>query len=324
VNTHIGSASFFGFPDVFGSCGKSLIFWALGVLLLPFALMGAETRGIWWYSARGDSWGAEQVLGDSVREAEVIHFLQEWNIGQVYCGFNARLRGKVPLLRAWNTKLHAAGRSSQLLLDENTWIYPQHRAKLLALHIQHDLIDFNATAANPRQRYDALHLDIEPQGLPEWKTLSPAGRKELLFMLRDTFQQVRLYLNQHGAADISVYADLPVWYDQVPEPVGWSSIAERDDWFADLGKSLAGISLMAYEQKTPGSMENKVGWEVQNFKGEVRIGLKASIGAGKTWNSLGDFVAMIQTQEAAKPLRKVDIFDLIQFHAATGMVSAVK
>jgi len=71
-------------------------------------------------------------------------------------------------------------------------------------------------------------------------------------------------------------------------------------------------------------MENKVGWEVQNFKGEVRIGLKASIGAGKTWNSLGDFVAMIQTQEAAKPLRKVDIFDLIQFHAATGMVSAVK
>ena len=292
--------------------------------MLPSALVGSEPRGIWWYSARGDSWGAEQVLGDSVREAEMIRFLQEWNIGRVYCGFNSQLRTKVPLLRAWNARLHAAGKSSQLLLDENTWIYPRHRAGLLSLHIQHDLIDFNATAANPGQRYDALHLDIEPQGLPEWKTLSPTKRKELLFLLRDTFQQVRLYLNQHGAADISVYADLPVWYDQVPEPVGWSSIAERDDWFADLGKLLAGISLMAYEQKTSGSMENKVGWEVQNFKGEVRIGLKASVGTGKTWNALSDFLAMIQTQEGAKASRKVDIFDLIQFHVAVDPVSAVK
>ena len=323
VNNDLRPASISGFQGVvLRKPRTSVTLWVLGVLILPLALLGAEPRGIWWYSASGNSWGAEQVLGNNAKEAAVIQFLQEWNIGRVYCGFNAHIRTNFPLIRTWNTKLHAAGKSSQLLLGEDAWIFPQHRSKLLTLYIQRDLIDFNAAATKADQRYDGLHLDIEPHGLPEWKTSSPAGRKDFLLLLRDTFQQVRLYLNQHGASAIPVYADLPVWYDQLPTPVGWNSAAERDAWFADLAKSLAGISLMAYDRKTSSAIEKGVDWELQNFKGEVRVGLKASVGAGKTWNSLADFVAIIQAQEAAKPSRHVDVFDFDQFHAVADPVSA--
>jgi hypothetical protein len=125
---------------------------------------------------------------------------------------------------------------------------------------------------------------------------------------------VRGFLDERGAKDIPVYADLPVWYDQVGKPVGWESVAERDAWFADLGRSVAGISLMAYERNTAAKIENGVAWELQHFKGEVRIGLEASVGTDKTWNSLNNLKAMIQLQETAKPPRIVDIHDFVQFH----------
>jgi hypothetical protein len=271
------------------------------------------TRGIWWWTSPEHPWGVDQVLGNPTREAEAIGFFKAWKFSKVYCSFSAQTRANPGVIRAWNSKLHAAGITSQLLLSENTWIYPQHRRNLLTVHIKPTLIDFNA-AAGPTERYDALHLDIEPHGFPEWVTLTPLERKNLLLMFRDTFQEVRAFLNQNGAAEIPVYADLPVWYDQVPTPVGWDSVAERDAWFQSLGQSLAGMSLMAYERKTAAGIENGVSWELQNFTGETRVALEASVGDGKTWASFESLLGMMQTQEQIQPLRRdLDIHDFIQF-----------
>ena len=275
----------------------------------------AEPRGIWWWTSAGQPWGVDQVLGDGNKEAQVLEFLKAWNFGRVYCSFSAATCANPAMIRGWNQKLHAAGISSQFLLSENTWIFPENRNNLLAGHIQPDLLDFNAAATNAAQRYDALHLDIEPHGLPQWGTNTPAGRRDYLLLLRDTFQAVRTYLDQHGAPDIPVYADLPVWYDQLPAPVGWNSTAERDDWFMELGKSLAGISLMAYERPTAASIEDGVWWELQHFKGEVRIALEASVGTGRTWPSFSALMAMVQTEEqAGSPPRRLDVHDFVQFH----------
>ena len=201
-------------------------------------------------------------------------------------------------------------------MSENTWIFPQNRNNLLTVHIQPKLIDFNAAATNAAQRYDALHLDIEPHGLPQWGTNTPAGRKDYLFQLRDTFQAVRTYLDQNGASDIPVYADLPVWYDQLSTPVGWNSTAERDAWFAALGQSLAGISLMAYERDTAASIENGVAWELQNFTNECRIALEANVGTnGNTWPNFSALMIMLQAEEqTGSPPRRLDVHDFVQFH----------
>lgn len=256
------------------------------------------------------------MIGKPAKEEALLKFLTAWQVDIIYTCFSAQARSSPEQIRGWNERLHAAGKTSQLLLSENTWIAPEHRSKLLEKHLQHELIDFNAAAENPRQRFDGVHLDIEPHGLPGWKTMTPEARKDLLFQFRDTLREVRAYLDSHGAGEIPVFADLPVWYDQVEKPVGWVSAAERDAWFADLGKLLAGISMMAYERDTAARIESGVIWELQNFKDEVRVGLEVSVGPGKTWKSTDELVSMIKTQEAASPPRPVDIHDLIQFHDA--------
>jgi len=303
--------------QVTGRVVRALIGGILSALLLSLCRTdAAEPRGIWWWSSAGHPWGVDQVLGDNNKETQVLQLLKAWNFGRVYCSFSAATRAKPAIIRAWNARLHAAGISSQLLLSENTWVFPQNRDNLLTVHIQPKLIDFNTAATNATERYDALHLDIEPHALVQWGTNTPTGRKELLFQFRDMLQAVRTYLDQHGAADIPVYADLPVWYDQVPTPVGWDSTAERDAWFAALGQSLAGISLMAYERDTAASIESGVAWEIQNFTNECRIALAADVGtSGNTWPSFRALMAMIQTEEqTGSPPRRLDVHHFVQFH----------
>jgi hypothetical protein len=287
------------------------------ILVVAMGRSGAaEARGIWWWTSAGSPWGVDQVLGNAAKEADVLQFLKAWNFGRVYCSFSAQTRANPAIIRAWNAKLHAAGIASQFLLSENTWIFPPYRTNLLTVHIQPKLIDFNAAATNAAQRYDALHLDIEPHGLPEWGTNTPAWRKSYLLQLRDTFQAVRTYLDQHGAQDIPVYADLPVWFDQIPTPVGWDSTAERDAWFTALGQSLAGISLMAYERKTAASIDSGVAWEIQNFTGECRVALEANVGINNnTWTNFSALMAMIRMEEqTGSPPRRLDVHDFVQFH----------
>ncbi len=297
---------------------------ALALLLMLSAWCRADDaavgpRGIWWWADRQHPWGTEQVLGNAAKETEVVRLLREWKVGVVYGSFGGSRRADPALLRAWNARLHAAGVSSQLLLSENTWIFPEHRAKLLQGNLRKELLDFNAACATPGERFDGLHLDIEPHGLPGWKTMTPERRKETLFLLRDTFREVRTLLDANGAARLPVYADLPVWFDQPAGPVGWKDAAERDAWFADLGKSLAGISLMAYERDTAAKIENGVRWELDHFQGEVRIGLEASVGPGKTWKNAAALTGMVETQEAlGTPPRRVDL------HAFTQYLDAVK
>jgi hypothetical protein len=292
--------------------------WLGALALSPACAKAGEARGIWWWTSPNHPWGTEQVIGNSAKETAVLDFLKAWDVGCLYCSFSEHKQAQPAVIRAWNGRVHAAGMSSQLLLGENTWVHPSNRLNLLTVHIQRGLIGFNAACTNSQERFDGLHLDIEPHGLPGWTTMTPAERKKLLLLFRDTFAEVRSYLDARGAADIPVHADLPVWYDQVGKPVGWESAAERDAWFADLGRSLSGISLMAYERDTAPRIESGVIWEIQHFKGEVRVGLEVSFGPdkGKTWKTFADFTEMMQAQERASPRRAVDIHDFIQFYDA--------
>ena len=132
----------------------------------------------------------------------------------------------------------------------------------------------------------------------------------------------RSYLDRNGAKALPVFADLPVWYDQVGAPIGWESDDERNKWFSDLSRSLSGISLMAYERDTSTRIENGVEWEIAKFKGEVRVGLETNIGIKGTWKSFDDFRKMIREQESiVTHPRSVDIHDFVSFHdAAVGPI----
>ncbi len=238
-------------------------------------------RSAWMWSNASHPFGAVNILGNEAKEDELIAYFGAWNFDRVYTSV-----GNLPLtdpatVARWNSTLSDYDIGPQMLLGENTWIFPGTRPNLLSL-LQTRFINFNNSRSDPRERFAGLHLDIEPHGLPAWQN-GTGNKKEMLFQLRDTYADVRALLDNQGNADVPIYADLPVWFDTSVD-IGWTNTAERDQWFNDIADSLAGISLMAFERSSLGSIVSGVDWEVQNFQGEVRVGLNASeIGPGKTF-----------------------------------------
>jgi hypothetical protein len=265
---------------------------------LGLSVVGAAQlpRSAWMWTTASHPYGAANILGNAAKEQEVIANFGAWNFDRIYTSV-----GNLPLTNPssvanWNATLSSYGIESQMLLGENTWIFPGTRPNLLSL-LQTRFLNFNNSRTHPQERFAGLHLDIEPQALPAWQN-GTGDKKEMLFQLRDTYAEVRALLNEGGAAGIPIYADLPVWFDS-SSAIGWTNSAERDQWFADIAESLAGISLMAFERGNLSSIVSGVDWEVQNFNGEVRIGLNASeIGAGNTFANYAAFDNLAKQIEA--------------------------
>jgi hypothetical protein len=197
----------------------------------------------------------------------------------------------------WNARLAGDGVQAQMLLGENSWIFPTSRISLLTL-VQTRLVNFNTGRTNPAERFTGLHLDIEPQGLAEWGAATATRRKELLYLLRDTYTAVRSQLDGFGGSEVKLYADLPVWFDSSTS-IGWDNASERDQWFSDIAVSLDGITLMAFERATLSSIVSGVDWEVRNLPIEVRVGLNAAeIGPGKTFSDFDAFEGLAEQIES--------------------------
>jgi hypothetical protein len=264
------------------------------------ALVGAQVdpiRGTWFWSDPEHVFGSAQVVGNPDRETYVRSVFAVWSIKRAYCSVGNRPIAEPDVIATWNSDLDDQGLTSMLLLSENTWIFPENHAALITL-IQTQLLDFNAAHADPRERFDGLHLDIEPHGLAEWSSLSPSERRDRLLLLRDTFAIVRSTLDDAGATGIGIYGDLPVWFDTMGGSIGWMSEADRDQFFADLDASLAGVSLMVFERSTFSEIQSGVQWELDNLTSEVRVALEADIGPGRTWQDFAEMMSMAEQIEA--------------------------
>ncbi len=267
----------------------------LGGAVADEPLMG---RGTWWWSGGASLLRVETALGDPVLEDRALATLLAYDFTWLYESSGALAVKQPARVAAWHRRLAANGIGVQLLLSENTWIFPANRAGLLAL-VQKELVDFNTACTDPAERYAGLHLDIEPHALPEWKTGDPAAKRVLLLQLADTFAAVRQYLDAHGGSALWLQADLPVWFDNVGTTEVWAAASDRDAWFASLGTGLNAVSLMAYERPSITSIQNGIAWELAHFSGQTRIALEFAVGAGATWPTLDAAFAAAATLEAA-------------------------
>ena len=254
-------------------------------------------------------------------ENATITFLGGKSVRMIYGSYGDRPITEASVIAAWNAKLQAAGMESQSLLSENTWIQVAFRPALLSLITTRVLNYNNAPGRTAAEKFDGLHLDIEPQGLPEWSGLTPAQKRSYLLLLRDTFVDVRAHFVAAGQPAFPVYADLPVWFDNLPVDggsIGWLSAADRNQWFNDIAAPLTGITLMPFDRLTFTSINDGVMWERANVTGAVvRSGIEADIGAGLTWASVPDFNAMMETMESAYgPGGAVDIQSYRQWREA--------
>ncbi len=265
-------------------------------------------RGVWFWREDGQYNGAGAIVGDPLREAQTLATFGAYGFRRVYGSYDWGSATAETDIAAWNAQLAAAGRWRTLLMSENTWVdsanWPNLQTKL-----QDRIVTYNAAVAT-NETFTSVHFDIEPHALPAWSGLSEAGKRAYLDDLLATFQMIRAYLDMQGATSIRIYADLPVWYDNLPPAlggtgsIGWTSITDRENWWNDLGAALNGITLMAFERDTLSQITNAVTWEIDNFPREVRIGIEVDIGPTKTWPSFNAMLAMASQIEAPWSLNK--------------------
>ncbi|MCH7227915.1 hypothetical protein [Haloferula sp. A504] len=283
-------------------------------LLLGLALVApleaAKHRGLWFWreSGSGSPWGSDAIVGNHTLENQTIAFFSARSIRRIYGSYSNRPVSEPATIAAWNAKLQAAGIQSQFLMSENSWIFPANHSSFLG-KVQQRVIDFNnAPGRTEAEKFDALHLDIEPQALGEWGSLTDAQQRDYLLLLKDTYTVVRQLFVDNGMPDFPIHADLPVWFDSHPGgSIGWTDAAERDQWFDDISDSLTGISLMPFDRDTFSNIDSGVGWELANVP-NVRVGLEADIPG--TWPDVPAFHDMMEQLESAYgPSHAVDIQD---------------
>lgn len=291
------------------------------LLLVCLPVHASKHRGLWFWRSPTSPYGAANIVGTNTLENQTIAFFNNKHIKRVYGSYGSQPVTDPGKVATWNAKLQAAGIQSQFLMSENTWIFVPNRPSLLT-KITDRVIDFNsAVGRTVPERFDALHLDIEPQALTNWSALSATGKRDYLNLLRDTYADVRQHFVDASLPNFPVYADLPVWFDNLPidgGSVGWTDVAERDQWFTDIAASLTGITLMPFDRLTFTSINNGVSWERTNIVGaSVRVGLEADIGAGQTWSTVPDFNNMMETLESNYSASgAVDIQSYVQWREA--------
>jgi len=280
------------------------------VLLLP---SHAELhRGVWFWGsttlpdASPSPFGSidvvDDVVADGTDEDETIAFFTAHGVKRVYGSYQNRPVSDAGDIAAWNTKLDDAGIESQLLLDGNEVADVGY----LTTKITNRLINFNlAMGTDEAAKFDALHLDLEPQGLPAWDSGTPADKRALLQELYDAYVTIRNHLTAAGAPfdTMPIYADMPFFWDKLPVDSGsvdWADAADRDDWYSDCTTVLEGISVMTFSKDNFASVDAAIDYERTGpFVGKARVGIQPKVGPGELWLAIFEYNAVMNDLEAA-------------------------
>jgi hypothetical protein len=280
----------------------SLLFLLCALALPARPCVGAEgaNRGVWCWATPAP-YGLNSIVGNNEAQSATLAQFKSWGISHVYGYYGSQLQtlpGQATLA-AWNTILDNNGIESQLLISDNTLGMGDN-------NIIFEMITFNEQQP-PAARFKAVHLDLEPWGLPSWPTDSKYND---LVNLAGEYQQVRSELDTHGESNVLIYADLADWLDTTT--INWPSTTVRDQWFSGILTNLAGFTLMAYDESTYSQLVNVCSWELVSHPGVVRIGIDA--GQGQTWSNLKGFVSVAQQLESnVTQLAGVDIYDFQTF-----------
>lgn len=260
------------------------------------------TRGIWAWRDAGDPYGTDAVVGDPAAEEAMVADLIAWDVAVVYGSYGDRPSTEPEVIAAWNARLHEAGIDSHVLMGDPAWISSREWAAMEEKFMDR-LVDFNDSRADPLERFDGLHLDIEPQAAADWSGLSESDKQVRLMLLAETYEFARTSMDATSGASLPMGADLAVWFDNLPPglggtgSVGWTSSTERDTWFTDLDGWLASASMMAYERETEALIVGSVATEAGLYGGELRVGLNEEVGT--TWATIDDMFDMADDLEVS-------------------------
>jgi hypothetical protein len=245
-------------------------------------------RGIWFWKGNSNNsqWGTLAVIGDSVKEDAAIADFAANDVQRVYGSYGSRVVAEPAVIAAWNSKLYAAGMESQALLGNV--VKTAADSVLLSAAARNDffsaiddILEFNNHQDRlDREKFAAVHLDIEPQVLKaQWDNGSAEDKRDLLIRLEQVLADIRTRLDEVDAS-IKLYADIGHYFEKLPPglggsgKVGWLSKADRDQWLYNLASVLDNISIMAYGTDNIANLASRTGTE-REFFAEAEIGLNA-------------------------------------------------
>src|ERR1700683_1855621 len=191
---------------------------------------GEPVHGLW-------VWKSAQILEGEHSSENLRDFCKAEGINEVYVSVSAqseaseesRLAHLIGLLHHSNIRVEA------LLSSADADEPGKHRDKLLE-HVR-GIVQFNQR--HPAERFDGIHLDVEPQQRPENKG---AGNLRFLPGLVDAFRAVR---TEAEASHLTVNAD-------IQNKLLKGNLSER----RMLLSSLPRLTLMLYELSSPGDGES--------------------------------------------------------------------
>jgi hypothetical protein len=183
-------------------------------------------------------WKTPTLLDLPSRGEALRDFCRSHQINEVYLSFSSQNGGAAEEqeIEKLIGLLHKSHIQVEALLSSTDADEPgQHRDKLMA-HVN-EVLSFNR--AHPRQRFDGIHLDIEPQQRQE--NTGP-GNLGFLSNLLDTYRAVRVLADQN---QMTVNAD-------IPNKLLKGDLNQR----RGLMTSLPRLTLMLYELSSPGDRES--------------------------------------------------------------------
>ena len=208
---------------------------ALGLGAFHARAAEAPTHGLW-------VWKTPTVLAGPGGAEALRDFAQANGINEVYVSISRRdnLSQDAPLLALLDL-LHQSHIRVEALLDSID-ADEAGKPRDTFLDLARSIVQFNA--AQPRSRFDGIHLDIEPHQRAENKG---AGNLQFLPGLTETFRGVRAIA---GPAHLTVNAD-------IPNKLLKGDAAQRQALLTSVDR----VTLMLYELSSPDdgkSTESKV------------------------------------------------------------------
>lgn len=245
---------------------------------------------VWHWGSDSNPFGINNVIGDPIKVNEMVAQYKKYGVNRIYGGYSLMPGYWKDKVAAWNKRLKKEKIASSYLIGNAQWIYPENRAAMLK-HITDYYINFNKSV-DDSSKMQGLHVDIEPQQLAEWSSSSLSRKRELMVMLKETYKDIKNLLTSSGIAETNLSADIPVWFDNVSS-VGWTSEADRNAWFLEVGKFVGSFTLMAYEVKSVDVIIDRTTWERTNFA-STEVGL--DIGdLGTIWSSKDELMGALSS-----------------------------
>ncbi len=216
-------------------------------------------------------WKVNPIFEKKSSLDELILFCMDHNIDKLYFSLNQQSANSISMETANHSglsmeslsnfikTLHEKGIKTSALIGDKHWVLPKKRQNMKErLNV---ILDFNSRACK-ECRFDAVHFDVEPHLLPQWKKIP----KEVLKLYHQTLLVAKNRLEQEEIP-LPLEADLPVHFEKVSATLLKKIIGLVDE-----------VTLMAYSAKRPTTLLKSVLDELNQATEEstpTRIGIDA-------------------------------------------------